>query len=163
MIAHIRGGKVIARYKENTGHVLLENGKLASPAVAGYVNGNDKVVHIVEETVDTSTTTHTQRPSVETVEDTRVLRTVTVTDIPIEDIRAAMDCTPMQGILTIGETKWREVLQYRDTASWEEKVIIDSAQTWQRNSENIQFIGFLIDFDDDDMDAMFTAAVSVSS
>ena len=74
---------------------------------------------------------------------------------------AKLSCTKMQGILTLGETKWGEVLAYRDHAdtTWAQKMIIDSAQDWRRISENIKFIGYLIGFDNDQMDAMFIEAV----
>jgi hypothetical protein len=75
--------------------------------------------------------------------------------------RESMSCSKMQGILTLGETKWGEVLTYRETATWSEKMVIDSAQEWQRTSENIQFIGYLIGFTDEQMDEMFTAATTV--
>jgi hypothetical protein len=46
--------------------------------------------------------------------------------------RAQMTCSKMQGILTLGETKWGDVLAYRDlaTTTWAEKMIIDSATDW---------------------------------
>ena len=71
-----------------------------------------------------------------------------------------LSCTKMQGILTLGETKWGKVLAYRDHAdtTWAQKMVIDSAQNWQRTSENIKFIGYLIGFNDDQMDAMFIKA-----
>lgn len=72
--------------------------------------------------------------------------------------RKGMSCSPMQGILTIGEEKWGEVLTYRETATWAEKVIIDSSTEWQRVSENIEFIGYLIGYSDEQMDDMFRTA-----
>jgi hypothetical protein len=87
MIAHTRSGKIIRKYNE-TGRVTLENGDTVSPPVAGYINGNDRIVPVVEVTVDNSTTTRTNQATVETVEADRVLRTVTISDISIEDTRA---------------------------------------------------------------------------
>jgi hypothetical protein len=77
--------------------------------------------------------------------------------------RARMSCTPMQGILTLGEAEWGKVLTYRETATWAERVVIDSAQTWNRNSQNIQFIGYLIGYNDEQMDAMFATAAMVET
>jgi hypothetical protein len=88
MLAHIKHGQVIRTYHEGKGRVTLENGDTVSPPVAGYINGNDRIVPVVEVTVDNSTTTKTNQATVETVEDERVLRTVNISDIPIEDIRA---------------------------------------------------------------------------
>jgi hypothetical protein len=81
----------------------------------------------------------------------------------METIRKGMSCSKMQGILTLGETAWGEVLTYRETASWEEQMVIDSAQDWNRTSENIAFFGWLLSYTDAQMDAMFTAAVQVTA
>jgi hypothetical protein len=81
----------------------------------------------------------------------------------VEDIRKGMVVSAMQGILTLGETNWGRVLAYRETASWVEQMIIDSAQDWRRTSQNIQFIGYLLGFSDDQMDTMFTAAALVEA
>jgi len=75
--------------------------------------------------------------------------------------RAAMACTPMQGILTLGEANWNTILAYRETASWQEKVIIDSAQTWVRNSQDIAFFQYLLSFTDTQVDDLFRAAMLV--
>jgi len=77
--------------------------------------------------------------------------------------RADMRCSPLQGILTLGETEWGKVLAYRETASWAEKVVIDSAQDWQRTSQNIAFFGYLLGYTDAQMDALFIAAAKVTA
>jgi hypothetical protein len=77
--------------------------------------------------------------------------------------RAAMVISPLQGILTLGETEWGKVLTYRETASWAEKVVIDSAQDWQRTSQNIAFFGYLLGYTDAQMDALFIAAAQVTA
>jgi hypothetical protein len=85
--------------------------------------------------------------------------------------RSRMAVSPLQGILTLGETEWGKVLAYRDGlnelgepfASWQEKVIIDSAQDWQRNSQNIAFFGHLLDYAPEQMDALFAAAMQVKA
>jgi hypothetical protein len=79
--------------------------------------------------------------------------------------RAAMSCSKMQGILTLGEIKWGEVLAYRDHANttWPERMIADSAQDWHRTSENIDFFGYLLGYTDIQMDALFTAAALVKA
>jgi hypothetical protein len=69
----------------------------------------------------------------------------------------------MQGILTLGETAWGAVLTYRETASWAEQMVIDSAQDWNRTSQNIAFFGFLLSYTDAQMDAMFIAAAQVTA
>ena len=97
--------------------------------------------------------------------------------VALDAARQAMSCSKMQGILTLGETKWGEVLLYRDqefvagkgpvpdqpATTWAEKTVIDSAQDWRRTSQNIQFIGHLLGYTDAEMDAMFIAAQSVDA
>lgn len=77
--------------------------------------------------------------------------------------RAEMVITPLQGILTLGETEWNKVLAYRETASFAEKAIIDSAQDWKRTSQNIEFLGYLLSYTDEQMDALFIAAMEVTA
>jgi hypothetical protein len=77
--------------------------------------------------------------------------------------REGMSCSKMQGILTLGEAAWGEVLTYRETASWAEQMVIDSAQDWSRTSENIAFFGWLLNYTDAQMDTMFTAAAQVTA
>ena len=162
MLAHIRNGEVVRKYNDSRGRVTLENGDTVSPPVAGYINGNDRIVPIVEVTVDNSTTTRTNRATVETVEADRVLRILTISDMPIDDIRAGMSCSKMQGVLTLGEANWSKVMDfYTADATWVQKAIIDSAANWRRTSDDLKFIGYLIGFDDAQMDAMFTAAADV--
>lgn len=75
--------------------------------------------------------------------------------------RARMVVSPMQGILTLGETEWGKVLAYRETASWAERVIIDSAQNWRRTSQNIAFFGYLLGYTEEQMDDLFRRAAQV--
>jgi hypothetical protein len=77
--------------------------------------------------------------------------------------REAMVISPLQGILTLGETEWGKVLAYRDTASWAEKVVIDNAADWVRTSQNIAFFGYLLGYTDEQMDALFIAAAQVTA
>jgi hypothetical protein len=77
--------------------------------------------------------------------------------------REGMSCSKMQGILTLGETAWGEVQTYRETASWAEQMVIDSAQDWNRTSENIAFFGWLLSYTDAQMDTMFIAASQVTA
>jgi hypothetical protein len=163
MIAHIKDGKVIRTYHDGKGRVTFGDGNTVSPPASG-VYGDEQLSPVVEVTVDNSTTTRTNRATVETVEAGRVLRTVTITDMSIEDVRAEMSCTKMQGVLTLGEANWSKVMNFYTTdATWVQKAIIDSAANWRRTSENIAFFGYLIGFDDEQMDALFAAAALVEA
>ena len=90
---------------------------------------------------------------------------VEVTPDPAETLtaeRTSMVCTPLQGILTLGETEWAKVITYRDTqATWAEKVVIDSALDWRRTSQNIAFFGYLLGYTDTQMDDLFRLAMTV--
>jgi len=82
----------------------------------------------------------------------------------LADERATMVCTPMQGILTLGELEWAKVIEYRDTtATWQEKIIIDSALDWKRNSQNIAFFQFLLGYTDEQVDDLFRTAMAVEA
>lgn len=69
--------------------------------------------------------------------------------------RAKAKCTRKQGILAIGESRWASVLNYRNTATWAEKVVIDDSPMWYRNSQDIQFFGYLLGLNDTEMDNLF--------
>lgn len=86
-IAHIRNGEIIRLYKNGKGRVTLLNGDTVSPPVVGYVNGPDRIVPLVVEETDTSTSGWTTTSVADTVENERVLRVVTITDMPIEQRR----------------------------------------------------------------------------
>lgn len=79
----------------------------------------------------------------------------------IERERGTMWCSPVQGILTLGPIAWQKVQDYRETATWAEKVLIDSSPIWERNSENIAFFGWLLDYTPDQMDDLFRRASKV--
>jgi hypothetical protein len=76
--------------------------------------------------------------------------------------RATARCSPMQGKLALGQAAWVKIELYRDTATWAERVVIDSAQEWRRNSQDIQFFGYMLEFDDAELDALFEAAMQIA-
>lgn len=78
--------------------------------------------------------------------------------------RATAKCSPMQGKLALGQVGWAKIEAYRDTeATWAQRVVIDSAQEWRRNSQDIQFFGYLLGYDDAQMDALFIAAMQINA
>ena len=77
--------------------------------------------------------------------------------------RANAKCSPMQGKLALGQDAWAKIEAYRDLeATWAEKIVIDSAQEWQRNSQDIQFFAYLLNYNDEQIDALFTAAMQIA-
>ena len=84
--------------------------------------------------------------------------------VSIDVEREGMSCTPMQGQLVLGETNWGIILAWRDTqATWAQKIIIDSAQTWHRNSQNIQFFQYLLNFTPEQVDDLFRTATLIDA
>lgn len=81
--------------------------------------------------------------------------------IALAQWRAMAQCTQTQGILALGEVEWGKVLAYGATATWAERVIVESAGNWHRNSENIQFFGYLLGMTDDEIDAKFRTAMGI--
>lgn len=70
----------------------------------------------------------------------------------------------MQGILAVGEDLWARVLAYRDKqATWAQRVIIDSASDWHRDSENVAFFQWLFDLKSAEVDALFIAAAQIKA
>lgn len=55
------------------------------------------------------------------------------------------------------------MLAYRETATWGEQVVIDSAGNWERDSQNIQFFQYLIGLTDAETDALFVAAAQITA
>jgi hypothetical protein len=85
--------------------------------------------------------------------------------------RSGMQCTPLQGKLALGEANWQKVLDFRDgtgdwvaagPAPWSMKTTIDSAQTWQRNSNDIAFFQYILNFTDEQVDELFRAAALIN-
>lgn len=85
-LAHIRNGSIIQRYAGEKGWITLEDGRKASPPVAGFIDGNDRVVPVEAETTDTSTgpdivTTKTTIVEADRVVDATVTRDMTAQEI----------------------------------------------------------------------------------
>ena len=77
--------------------------------------------------------------------------------------RATAKCSPMQGKLALGQAEWAKIEAYRATATWAEQVVIDSANEWRRNSQDIQFFGYLLGYTDEQMDNLFKAAMTIEA
>lgn len=91
-IAHIRNGAVIKRFGAEIGWITLEDGRKTSPPVVGFVDGNDKVVVVVDEVQDTSTGGQTVKTVGEwQVEADRVYRLTTIRDKTQEEIDAQIE------------------------------------------------------------------------
>lgn len=85
---------------------------------------------------------------------------------PVAAREAMQPITLLQAMLAIGETDWATVIAFRDgkdedgeaLATWQDRVTIDNALTWDRLSDTTAFFATLLDYDDEAMDAVFTTA-----
>lgn len=78
--------------------------------------------------------------------------------------RLTAKCSPMQGKLALGPVEWAKIETYRDTeATWAQKIVIDSANEWRRNSQDIQFFGYLLGYTEEQMDNLFKAAMTIEA
>lgn len=85
-LAHIRSGAIVRRFNEAKGWITLEDGRMASPPVAGFVDGNDKIVVVEAETTDTSTGPDRVVSHTTTVEADRVLDATVIRDMTAQEI-----------------------------------------------------------------------------
>ena len=88
MLAHIRNGELVKLFPDDRGWFTLEDGRKVSPPIAGFVDGNDIVLPVVNEFQDTSTGTV---PTISNdtgwqIEADRVYRLVTVRDMTAQEI-----------------------------------------------------------------------------
>jgi hypothetical protein len=92
---------------------------------------------------------------------------ITIREVDPEVVLAAkredVHCSRMQGILALGEARWGVVLEYRETATWAEKVVIDDANDWRRTSETIALFGWLLQLTDVQIDELFAIAMSINA
>jgi len=85
-LAHINNGKIKAICPDGKGRVVLSNGDTVSPPVSGYVNGPDKVVPVIERTIDNSTQSNTMQSRWTLVEESQVVMGTTISDLPDADL-----------------------------------------------------------------------------
>lgn len=73
------------------------------------------------------------------------------------------ECSKMQGVLAVGPAKWQAVLDYcaEPTTGWAERMIVESAATWHRDSQSIQFFAWLMNLSPDEVDDLFRIAVRI--
>lgn len=85
-LAHIRSGVLIKRFETESGWMELEDGRRVSPPVDGFVDGNDRIVPVVEETVDNSTGPDTATSRETIIEAAQVVVRRTIRDLTAEEI-----------------------------------------------------------------------------
>ena len=76
--------------------------------------------------------------------------------------RATASCSRMQLILALGETDFGRLQAARGPRTWAEKVRIDGAWAWKRNSQGVALLGSILGMDDAAIDALFVTAMGVN-
>lgn len=73
-------------------------------------------------------------------------------------------CTPLQGQLALGETRWQQVeLILADPAtSWEMRQSVRSASVWNRRSDMIAALGAALGLTPEEVDDLFRLAVTLN-
>ncbi|MDP2346714.1 MAG: hypothetical protein Q8N34_03200 [Gammaproteobacteria bacterium] len=112
ILAHVRNGVIVKYFDKPAGWVVLESGQKVSPPVAGYVNGNDKILPVIDETVDTSTGVNTTSSSSVVVKDATVSNVRTIRDMTTQEIAA----TQAQVVADIISVKRAEIAKQYDAA-----------------------------------------------
>ena len=81
----------------------------------------------------------------------------------IHDTRAAMSCSELQGRLTLGPEvcAMLDAMATNPLTPWAMRQTIAKAGTWYRLSQSIDELGYLLGFDDAQMDDLFVAAAKV--
>lgn len=78
--------------------------------------------------------------------------------------RAVMVCSRLQGRLTLGPEICAQLDAMADAKEtpWAMREIILNAGQWQRNSQTMDELAWLLGFDPDQMDRLFEAAMQVA-
>ena len=78
--------------------------------------------------------------------------------------RAGMVCSRLQGRLTLGPQICAELdaLAADPETPWAMREIIANAATWQRNSQTIDELAWLLGFEPEAMDQLFDAAMIIN-
>jgi hypothetical protein len=86
-----------------------------------------------------------------------------VRTIAIEELRAKMVCTRLQGRLALGEAEIARLDAFIDSFpnSWALRQVVDNSVTWRRTSQDMQMLGFALGYDDERMDETFIRAMVV--
>lgn len=79
--------------------------------------------------------------------------------------RAGAHCSPLQGQLALGETHWNTVEAYLSdpTTPWSIRRVINSASVWNRSSENIDTLAWVVGLSETEVDDLFKLAVTINA
>jgi len=82
----------------------------------------------------------------------------------LEQHRATLVCSPLQGKLALGETEWLrvEALLESPETPWAMRQAILSAIEWKRTSQMITELAWVMGYTDEQVDALFEVAMAIS-
>jgi hypothetical protein len=77
--------------------------------------------------------------------------------------RSAMSCTPAQGMLALGEGEWSKVVTLKDSHAtpFAMRVAIENTTLWQRNSQMMDELAWLMGYTAEQVDDLFRLAASI--
>lgn len=80
--------------------------------------------------------------------------------IDLRTFRASLTCSPLQGHLALGPTISAQLvaMQANPATPWAMRLSLERATVWERNSETIDEMGWLLGLSAEAMDALFVAA-----
>jgi hypothetical protein len=86
-----------------------------------------------------------------------------VRTIAIEELRAGMVCTRLQGRLALGEVEIARLDAFIDgfPNSWALRQVVDNSVTWRRTSQDMEMLGFALDYSPEKMDETFIRAMAI--
>jgi len=87
-----------------------------------------------------------------------VVRTLT-----IDELRASMVCTKLQGRLALGKAEIARLDAFIDgfPNNWSLRQVVDNSVTWRRTSQDMQMLGFALDYTPETMDETFIRAMAI--
>lgn len=78
--------------------------------------------------------------------------------------RASVECTPLQGQLALGETRWLrvEAILADPATPWAMRQTIRTASVWKRNSQDIDALAWMLGLTEGEVDDLFRLAVTIT-
>jgi len=86
-----------------------------------------------------------------------------VQTITIDELRAGMVCTRLQGRLALGKAEIARLDAFIDSFpnNWALRQVVDNAVTWRRTSQDMVMLGFALDYTPERMDETFVRAMAI--
>lgn len=95
----------------------------------------------------------------------QMITATALAEAELQSRRATMSCSRLQGRLTLGEAVCAQLdaLAADPATPWAMREAITNAATWNRSSQTIDELAYLLGFTAEQMDALFEQAASVTA